>query len=345
MSTEAQNLNTWSKSKVLNSPFVSKISEILDPLVSGNLDQSQLALKQSGKELLNQLGPIGKGINYADTALNTIGAITGLQLDQMDTNAANRAGINSAGLNNTIMSIPLLGSLSGFISGKTKTSYKSKEIDDIRNAYGGSANDIDAAQSLSGNRYLFGKNKANKFIDKANKYNNLITDISLDNKLRKQNTYGSDLDNQNFIRFQGLNPNRTVVGKKGMKILTLEEARKILNNFNKTVPIYKTGGKLNIIVEGALHARKNNLENTNSNLKGFVTKKGIPVISYSENGDIIQHAEIEGGELILNKDLTVQLEKLAKDGSEVAMIQAGKLLAKALVKDTNDKTNLLLNNI
>ena len=133
-----------------------------------------------------------------------------------------------------------------------------------------------------------------------------------------------------------------LVGKTGMKIPVLEKAREILLNLTTNLPIYKTGGKLNIIVEGSLHARKNNLENTNSNLKGCITKKGIPVISYSD-GNITQHAEIEGGELILNKELTEQLEQLYKEGTEEAMIKAGKLLSIALIKDTEDKTKSILN--
>lgn len=315
---------------------------VLDTVVPDNLDASQKAMKSSMKSLISLAGPIGTAINFADSGLNMIGSIAGLQLDKMDNVAASRAGVSSAGLNNTIMSIPVVGALGGFMAGKTHKSYKSGEIDDIRGAYGGSAGDIDAAQNLGNKRFLFGKKKANRFIDQANRYNELITDISTENKLRKQNTYGSDLASQNYIRFQGLNPNRMLVGKTGMKIPVLEKAREILLNLTTNLPIYKTGGKLNIIVEGSLHARKNNLENTNSNLKGCITKKGIPVISYSD-GNIIQHAEIEGGELILNKELTEQLEQLYKEGTEEAMIKAGKLLSIALIKDTEDKSGITKN--
>lgn len=315
---------------------------VLDTVVPDNLDASQKAMKSSMKSLISLAGPIGTAINFADSGLNMIGSIAGLQLDKMDNVAASRAGVSSAGLNNTIMSIPVVGALGGFMAGKTHKSYKSGEIDDMRGAYGGSAGDIDAAQNLGNKRFLFGKKKANRFIDQANRYNELITDISTENKLRKQNTYGSDLASQNYIRFQGLNPNRMLIGKTGMKIPVLEKAREILLNLTTNLPIYKTGGKLNIIVEGSLHARKNNLENTNSNLKGCITKKGIPVISYSD-GNIIQHAEIEGGELILNKELTEQLEQLYKKGTEEAMIKAGKLLSIALIKDTEDKSGITKN--
>lgn len=317
-------------------------SNFLDSIVPDNLDASQKAIKSSLKSATALAGPIGGMVNVADSVLGGIGALSGLQLDNMDKVAASRAGVKGVGINNTFMSIPVLGTIGGFLAGKTHAAYKSAEIDDMRSAYGGSTGDIDAAQSLGNKRFLFGKRKANKFIDKANYYNDVITGISSENKLRKQNTYGTDLASQNYMRLQGLDQNRMQVGKNGMKIPELEKAREILLKFSQELPIYKDGGKLNIIVEGSLHARKNNLENINSDLKGYITKKGIPVISYSDGGDIIQHAEIEGGELILNKDLTIQLEELYKKGTEEAMIEAGKLLAIALIKDTEDKTKVIL---
>lgn len=317
-------------------------SNFLDSIVPDNLDASQKAIKSSLKSATALAGPIGGIVNVADSVLGGIGALSGLQLDNMDKVAASRAGVKGVGINNTFMSIPVLGTIGGFLAGKTHDAYKSAEIDDMRSAYGGSTGDIDAAQSLGNKRFLFGKRKANKFIDKANYYNDVITGISSENKLRKQNTYGTDLASQNYMKLQGLDQNRMQVGKNGMKIPELEKAREILLKFSQELPIYKDGGKLNIIVEGSLHARKNNLENINSDLKGYITKKGIPVISYSDGGDIIQHAEIEGGELILNKDLTIQLEELYKKGTEEAMIEAGKLLAIALIKDTEDKTKVIL---
>jgi hypothetical protein len=43
----------------------------------------------------------------------------------------------------------------------------------------------------------------------------------------------------------------------------------------------KNGGKINIIPEGALHARLNHMD-----VDG-ITKKGIPVVSKDKNGNII----------------------------------------------------------
>ena len=100
----------------------------------------------------------------------------------------------------------------------------------------------------------------------------------------------------------------------------------------------------NVIPEGALHARKHNME-----LEG-ITKKGIPVVSEDENGNIEQHAEIEREEIILIKSVTESLEKLQKqyykeeitqkEKDELAL-EAGKLLVQQILYNTQDNTNLI----
>lgn len=118
-------------------------------------------------------------------------------------------------------------------------------------------------------------------------------------------------------------------------------------NDQKTISSYKKGG--NIIPEGALHARKHNLEETNEDLKGNITNKGIPVIS-EEGGKIVQHAEIERHEIIFGTEATNQLEKYLKeynslkeqdkDVSEIEL-ECGKFLCKEILKNTTDKTGLI----
>lgn len=112
----------------------------------------------------------------------------------------------------------------------------------------------------------------------------------------------------------------------------------------------KDGGTINVIPEGALHARKNNLGEINPELEGNITKKGIPVISKDENGNIIQHAEIERRELILNKSVTDQIEAMRKKYHEAKSqeekdqiaIEAGKLLSIEIMENTKDNTGELL---
>lgn len=108
---------------------------------------------------------------------------------------------------------------------------------------------------------------------------------------------------------------------------------------------YKVGGKLeetsseetqskNVIPEGALHARLHHMDQEG------ITKKGIPVIT-EEDGGVVQHAEIERNEIIFRLEVTKKLEELAKDGSNEAAIEAGKLLVKEILENTEDNTGLI----
>lgn len=95
---------------------------------------------------------------------------------------------------------------------------------------------------------------------------------------------------------------------------------------------FKDGGQMNVIPEGALHARKHHMENDEN-----ITKKGIPVI----DNDGEQQAEIELNEIIFTKEVTQKLEEYWKDGSDEAAIKAGKLIAKEIMENTDDRTGLI----
>ena len=95
----------------------------------------------------------------------------------------------------------------------------------------------------------------------------------------------------------------------------------------------------NVIPEGALHARKHNIENTDS-----LTQKGIPVVD--DKGE--QQAEIEQNEIILNLKLTNKLEELQKQYEQASKteqdklaIEAGKLLVQEILYNTIDNTGLI----
>lgn len=102
------------------------------------------------------------------------------------------------------------------------------------------------------------------------------------------------------------------------------------------LPEFKEGGKFNLIPEGALHARKHNM-----NVEG-ITPKGIPVVSEAEGGELEQQAEIEREEIIFRLEVTKKIEELAKDGSDEAAIEAGKLLVEEILYNTIDNTNSLI---
>lgn len=126
--------------------------------------------------------------------------------------------------------------------------------------------------------------------------------------------------------------------KEGGQIISqsiLQEVTEIPTEFLE-IDEFKKGGKFNIIPEGALHARKHNMDVEN------ITQKGIPVVSESADGEIVQQAEIERQEIIFRLEVTKKLEELAKDGSDEAAIEAGKLLVQEIIYNTIDNTNTLL---
>lgn len=115
-------------------------------------------------------------------------------------------------------------------------------------------------------------------------------------------------------------------------------------DIDNILPEFKEGGKFNIIPEGALHARKHNID-----AEG-ITKKGIPVVSESEDGKLEQQAEIERNEIIFRLEVTQKLEELRKkfESSEYTQsqkdefaLEAGKLLTYELLENTVDNTGLL----
>jgi hypothetical protein len=109
----------------------------------------------------------------------------------------------------------------------------------------------------------------------------------------------------------------------------------------ENTPEFKEGGQMNVIPEGNLHARLHHMDNADN-----LTNKGIPVVDKEGK----QQAEIEVNEIILNLELTKKLEdlydKYKKDETsnrdkEDLAIEAGKLLAKEIVENTDDRTGLM----
>lgn len=110
-----------------------------------------------------------------------------------------------------------------------------------------------------------------------------------------------------------------------------------------SVPEFQNGGSINVIPDGALHARKHNMD-----VDG-ITRKGIPVVS-EKDGEIEQQAEIERNEVILRLEVTQKLEELEKkfyneestqEEKDECALEAGKLLVYELLENTIDNTGLL----
>lgn len=304
------------------------------------------ALVSSGNPYAAAAGLWVKGSSMLNQALGTnTNTLNKKQTDTVGMTGFGKLANNTLGfLANTIA--PGVG---GLIK-KTNDVYKSQEVDELRGAYAGSADFIDTMGTMGGKRYAVGRGKINSGIDQSNQWNDMMTSIGLDNKPRIQSAQFTSRDfmQQDFNRKRGKNYQdySLTVGKEGLKLLSKEELQRIYSS-RKTgdLQAFGDGGKIgvdtNVIPEGALHAHKNNLEETNPELDE-VTEKGIPVIVTDSNGDYTQVAEIEKEELVLSKSLTDQIEKLWKENTPESMIEAGKLLAVEIMENTQDNTEEML---
>lgn len=265
-------------------------------------------------DALNYLGPWGMAANFA---LDTVNALTGTTVKGVQ--QSERVGASS--------------------------SYGSVSSDMEKNA---------ADQTIGGFGRLMGsarkrRRQIARIQDRVNRTENLLERADD----RKQASQWQGYGLRNWMELNG-NPSPTHLAKQGMKlpnktditnikaILSKKSGGTLLppkpefysilaEELEEEVEAFKQGGT--IIPEGALHARKNNMEGAG---KDF-THKGIPVVD--NKGE--QQAEIERDEIIFSKEVTSKLEELMNDGSDKAAIEAGKLLVKEIFENTDDRTGLI----
>ncbi len=206
-----------------------------------------------------------------------------------------------------------------------------------------------------------GKVKKSNYLTKSyDKTNLLAGNAAYQNKqnmLSAQNTFG-DIAASNEQKLYGGVRTNILASKKGGTINPAQLrnlAKKVKKSdipeiiidstVDEDLPLFQEGGKLNVIPEGALHARKHDLP---KEIADSVTNKGIPVITFNEGGDITQHAEIERDEIIFHKETTNALEdyfKKYKDASDdeknKLAIECGKFLVSEILENTDDRTGLL----
>ena len=120
-----------------------------------------------------------------------------------------------------------------------------------------------------------------------------------------------------------------------------ENLSKIFNIGNTQA--FKQGGQMNVIPEGALHARKNNMEGAGEDF----TAKGIPVMTADGKEQV---AEIEKNEIVFNKEVTDFIEEnykkfysdeVSSSEKDELAIKVGKRLVKEILKNTDDRTGLI----
>lgn len=192
-----------------------------------------------------------------------------------------------------------------------------------------------------------GRKKANAEIAEAKRKQNIVAGIADEASDAFANQRGSMdmLNTRNLLNMSGGYRQRgSYIGRNGLKLPSAEEMQRAVETVArirqqkkeapKTIEEFKEGGKMNVIPEGALHAHKHHMD-----IDG-ITPKGIAVVTQEEGG-VVQHAEIERNEIIFTKEVTEELERLYKDGSDEAAIQAGKLIAKQIIENTQDNTGLI----
>ena len=304
-------------------------------------------------------GSITRGIDSAyDAAANMA-----MQINPVIGGAMKIGGLVSDGINaitggtdgmttqdsifsSTLGNLTGLGIINSAFGKRANTINKDNETwEQQGSAYGGSLAKVDDALTKSGKKYgLFSnraRKKANAQISEAKRQQNLVADINEEaqDAFTASNYSGIGLRNQ--IALNG-GYRSMAIGRNGIKILDkeLQWANSILNKTKASVPEFKSGGKVNVIPEGALHKNKHHLEDINPEFKD-VTNKGIPVVSKEDGGELVQHAEIERNEIIFNLDVTNKLEELMKKGDDESAIEAGKLLVHEILNNTIDNTGIL----
>lgn len=312
------------------SGITSLISSGLDSYTAANnigkssiaqTDPAALAVKNSIKSTLNYV-PGGQILNLADSLFGAIGG------GMSSYHTADKA----------VSYIPVLGNAISMFIGKTKKFQG--DISEISKTgeFGNVVQDSLHAQKISGIK-TFARGRANRDISRAQNQYDKTWGIINSNKKWLNNDIGSSLQNSLLSQYAG-NQQLAKVGKQGMKFPELEEARMILNSLNKPQK-FQLGGKMNLLPDGELHARKHDIEKYDKDLEGKITKKGIPVVT----NDGTQTAEIEKEEWVLRKEFTDKIESLYKQykdtNSDEIAIEAGKLVCFELLKNTDDRSKLI----
>ena len=240
------------------------------------------------------------------------------------------------GKDQLVNSIPGM-KLLNFSVGKTKDFGLNEQVQS--SGYCGSAAQIsdaknDAGKNVGAITAMFGnKKKLNKKINKAiqtqDKVDDLLTEGNL--ALDTQAEMADNVALENRFEQSGGWSGSIAVGKKGLKLSDKNCAAQVLKKKD-------TNNEQSFIPGGALHAHRHSLKSHDETLADSVTRKGVPVVTFEDGGEIEQHAEIERGEIIFRLEISQKLEELWKDGSEEAMIEAGKLIAEEVVTNTKDKS-------
>lgn len=294
-------------------------------------DTTSSTLMATGNPYAMAAGAIMKGFSAGDKALAqlTNGATT------FSEDA--KTGTFDSVANSKFMKLLFPGIAYGNAITKTTVAESDKELQ--KGIVGYAAAQTEKTE-IGGMTSMFSKKdeQAIKNLKRANTQNILASTVSR-NALKQQEAATNMMPyllDKNKQKLQNLFDPRVLTAKQGTK-LSLKNIKAKVNNKIKKANLGMKFDEPNVIVDGAFHSRKHNMDIEN------LTPKGVPVIM-EEGGEITQTAEVERNELIFNLKTTQELEKLYKkfkDGDENAALEAGKLLTYEILENTNDNTNLL----
>lgn len=341
------NLNAMSGVSNAVSGLTDLATSFIDVDENSSFQQQQMVgdmLMKSGNPYAMAAGAAFKGLSAMDQAL-------GINVNTINKKEAEFADISKGEriLNNVLGFLP--GTGAGLLVGKTADFNYDERLNSLSSSYSKTLDDMQTAEGMSGGRYLFGKKKINDKIQDLEEDQSVLLNAQKTNTLRKNSDYQYNLAQQNLNRYAGNNYSLTAIGRDGMKLISKEDVKQLIASRKQTiedVALFKDGGKMNILPEGKLHAHNHHLEDVDERLEDL-TKKGIPIVTVSENGELSQVAEVEKEELILHLELTEQIEALwyqfkkAEDPEEKNRIafECGDLLCREIITNTEDNTNLI----
>ena len=293
-----------------------------------------------GNFLMKSGNPVLMAAGLAWNTLSTVAENTNGNVHKITDQNIKDLGLSKFGAkaNNIFSNIPGIG----WAIEDTSETRKSHLIDEMSNAYADSVEDIDNVSMLGDSNFLFNRKKIEGKIQDANRKNELMTNINLTNTQRKQSDYGMDLAQQNLNRYMGTNYMNMRMGKSGMKLTELDHFKALLRNriVEETPDVQKFAEGGSILPTGKLHKELHHLDDMGEQFEDL-TRKGIPVVTMDEGGEMVQVAEIERDEWTWSKEFTDQIEALWKEGSEESMIETGKLVCEELLRNTQDEGGLL----
>lgn len=346
-SIKGSNLSAMSGVSTAVSGLTDLATSFIDVDENSSFQQQQMVgdmLMKSGNPYAMAAGAAFKGLSAMDQAL-------GINVNTINKKEAKFADISKGEriLNNALGFLP--GTGAGLLAGKTADFNYDERLNSLSSSYNKTLEDMNTAEGMSGGRYLFGKKKINDKIQDLEEDQSVLLNAQKTNTLRKNSDYQYNLAQQNLNRYAGNNYSLTAIGKDGMKLISKEDVKQLIASRKQTiedVALFKDGGKMNILPEGKLHAHNHHLEDVDERLEDL-TKKGIPIVTVSENGELSQVAEVEKEELILHLELTEQIEALweqfkkAEDPEEKNRIafECGDLLCREIITNTEDNTNLI----